>query len=92
MPHVQYMFFLNDCNQLKYLKSIKERSNKVWESLLNFYKLWVLKGSYFYFESPQQQVDMHAKSKTLSFSYNMCLVLSYLLNDYQISQTLCVQP
>ncbi len=30
-----------------------------------------MKGSYFGFGSPQQQVDMHARSKTLSLSYNM---------------------
>ncbi len=30
--------------------------------------LWVMKGSYFGFGSPQQQVDMHARSKnTLIF-------------------------
>ncbi len=29
-----------------------------------------MKGSYFGFGSPQQQVDMHARSKTLSLSYN----------------------
>ncbi len=38
--------------------------------------LWVMKGSYFGFE-------MHAWSKTLSFSYNMHLFLPYLLNDSQ---------
>ncbi len=38
-----------------------------------------MKGSYFDFESPQQQVDMHARS----FSYKMHLFLSYLLNDSQ---------
>ncbi len=46
--------------------------------------VWVMKGSYFGFGSPQQQVDMHARSKkTLSFSYNMHLFLPYLLNDSQ---------
>ncbi len=33
--------------------------------------LSVTKGSYFCFGSPQQQIDMHARSKTLYFSYNM---------------------
>ncbi len=42
------------------------------KSLVAFYKvvsfvkvplLWVMKGSYFGFVSPQQQVDMHARSK-----------------------------
>ncbi len=37
----------------------------------------------FWFWDPQQQVDMHASSETLSFSYNMHLFLSYLLNDSQ---------
>ncbi len=42
-------------------------------------------GSYFGFGSPQQQVDMHARSKkTLSLSYNMHLFLTYLLSDSQI--------
>ncbi len=34
-----------------------------------------MKGSYFGFGSPQQQVDMHAKSKTRSLSYNMHFTL-----------------
>ncbi len=38
---------------------------------------------FFGFGSPQPQVDMHARSKTLSFSYNMHLFLHYLLNDSQ---------
>ncbi len=42
-----------------------------------------MKGSYFGFESPQQQVDMHARSKSLSFSYNMHLFVPYLLIDSQ---------
>ncbi len=37
----------------------------------------------FWFWSPQQQVDMHSSSKTLSLSYNMHLFLPYLLNDSQ---------
>ncbi len=45
--------------------------------------LWVKKGSYFGFRSPQQKVVMHARSKNISFSYNMHLFLSYLPNDYQ---------
>ncbi len=46
--------------------------------------LWVIKGSYFGFGSPQQQVDMHARSKnTFHLSYNMHLFLPYLLNDTQ---------
>ncbi len=40
-------------------------------------------GSYFGFGSPQQQVDMHARSKNTSFSYSMHLFLPYLLNDSQ---------
>ncbi len=43
-----------------------------------------MKGSYFGFGSPQQQVDMHARSKKLSFSYNMHLFFPYLLNDSQM--------
>ncbi len=39
-----------------------------------------MKGSYFGFGSPQQQVDMHAL-----FSYNMHLFLPYLLNDFNDS-------
>ncbi len=35
------------------------------------------------FGSPQQQVGMHARSKTLALSYNMQLFLQYLLNDSQ---------
>ncbi len=35
--------------------------------------LWVMKGSYFGFGSPQQQVDMHARSKNTLISYNMHL-------------------
>ncbi len=45
--------------------------------------LWVMKGSYSGFGSPQQQVDMHVRSKTFSLSYNMHLFLPYLLNDSQ---------
>ncbi len=45
-----------------------------------------MKGSYFGFGSPQQQVDMNAVSKIHSLSYNMHLLLPYLLNDYQ---TIC---
>ncbi len=58
--------------------------------------LCVMKGSYFGFGSPQQQVDMHARSKN-TLSYNMHLFLSYLLNDSQtirstihFSKPLCV--
>ncbi len=40
--------------------------------------LWVMKDSYF-----TKQVDMHSSSKTLSYSYNMHLILAYLLNDSQ---------
>ncbi len=43
----------------------------------------VMKGSHFGFGSAQQQVDMHAKSKILSLSYNTHLCLPYLLNDSQ---------
>ncbi len=35
-----------------------------------------MKGSYFGFGSPQQQVDMHARSKNFIFSYNMHLLFS----------------
>ncbi len=42
-----------------------------------------MKGSYLGFGSPQQQVYMHIRSKTLSLSYNMHLFLPYLLNDSQ---------
>ncbi len=45
--------------------------------------LWVMKGSYFGFGSPQQQVDMHARSKNTLISYNMHLFSPYLLNDSQ---------
>ncbi len=46
-----------------------------------------MKGSYFGFGSPQQQVDMHAGQKTHSLSYNMHLFLPYLLNDSQTIHT-----
>ncbi len=39
-----------------------------------------MKGSYFGFGSPQQQVGMQGQ-KTLSLSYNMHLFLPYSLND-----------
>ncbi len=39
--------------------------------------LWAMKGSYFGFGSPQQQVDMHAGSKN-TFIVNMHLFLPYL--------------
>ncbi len=42
--------------------------------------LWVMKGSYFGFGSPQQQVGMQGQ-KTRSLSYNMHLFLPYSLND-----------
>ncbi len=41
-----------------------------------------MKGSYFGFRSPQQQVDMHAGSKN-TFIVNMHLFLLYLLKDSQ---------
>ncbi len=44
--------------------------------------LQVVKGSYFGFGSPQQQVDMQGQ-KRLPLSYNMHLFLPYLLNDSQ---------
>ncbi len=41
-----------------------------------------MKGSYFGFGSPQQQVDMQGQ-KTRTFYYNIHLFLPYLLNDSQ---------
>ncbi len=41
-----------------------------------------MKGSYFGFGSPQQQVDMQGQ-KTRTFYYNIHLFLPYLLNDCQ---------
>ncbi len=44
----------------------------------------VMKGSYFGFGSPQQQVDICMQGqKTLWLSYNMHLLLPHLLNDSQ---------
>ncbi len=40
-----------------YIKSGKE------EPIIKVPLLWVMKGSYFGFGSPQQQVDIHARSK-----------------------------
>ncbi len=57
-------------------------SNKQENNIVKVPLLWVMKGSYFGFGSPQQQVDMQGQ-KTLSFSYNMHLFLLYLLNDSQ---------
>jgi len=48
--------------------------------------LWIIKGSYFGFGSPQQQVDMHARSKTLSLSCNMHLF--FTLFDQRLSSDL----
>ncbi len=42
-----------------------------------------MKGSYFGFVSPQQQVDMHARSKkTLSLPYNMHLFFTIFAQRY----------
>ncbi len=57
------------------------RCLRVCLKVFNVPLLWVMKGSYFGFGSPQQQVDMHARSKTHSLSYNMHLFLPNLLND-----------
>ncbi len=46
--------------------------------------LWVMKGSYFGFGNPQQQVDMHARSKKHFHCLIICIYfLPYLLNDSQ---------
>ncbi len=55
-----------------------------------YYGLW--KVHLFGFGSPQQQVDMHASSKTRSLSYNMHLLLPYLLNDSQTIHSTIVFP
>ncbi len=43
-----------------------------------------MKGSYFGFGSPQQQVDMHARSKNTFIVLYVCL--PYLLNDSQTNR------
>ncbi len=44
--------------------SFRNHSNMlIWHSIIKVPLLWVMKGSYFGFGSPQQQADMHARSK-----------------------------
>ncbi len=52
------------------LWQLTEKKIKLKNLKCPYYGLW---NSYFDFGSPQQQVDMLARSKKLSFSYNMHL-------------------
>ncbi len=47
-----------------------------------------MKGSHFGFGSPQQQVDMHARSKNTFIVYKMHLFLPYLLVSKTIRLTI----
>ncbi len=53
--------------------------------LLKVPLLWVMKGSYFGFGSPQQKVDMHARSKNtfivLKYAFIFILFAQRLPND-----------
>ncbi len=51
--------------------------------VVSFVKVPLMKGSYFGFGSPQQQLTCMQGQKTHSLSYNMHLFLPYLLNDSQ---------
>ncbi len=46
-----------------------------------------MKGSYFGFVSPQQQVDMHARSKITKKIYNMHLFLPYFFNNSETTRS-----
>ncbi len=60
------------------------RTDSRFPSLLKVPLLWIMKGSYFGFESPRNnRLTCMQDQKTLSLSYNMHLFLPYLLNDSQ---------
>ncbi len=46
--------------------------------------LWVMKGSYFGFGSPQQQADIHARSKNIHFI--ICIYFDLICS---MTQTIC---
>ncbi len=68
---------LNSIDSFHYIMLITMVNNLVYKVPL----IWVMKGSYFSFGGPQQQVDMHARS---NFFFNFLMHLFFTLFAYQL--------